>query len=162
VVNHKRTVDNISIQVHQCDSLAIIGPSGAGKSSFLRMINRLDESSGGTVYLEGRDSREIPPQELQRRLGMVMQMRYLFPGTISDNIRFGPQQRGELVSQDDIESLLSQVGLAGYSDQGVNHLSGGEAQRVSLARTMANSPQILLLDEPTSSLDEASRDEVEK
>ena len=143
------------------DILAVVGPSGAGKSSFLRLLNRLDEPTRGTVFVEGRDYREIPPQELRRRLGMVMQLPYLFPGTVAENIRFGPEQRGAVISDEEIESLLERVRLSGYSDREVTNLSGGEAQRISLARTLANAPQILLLDEPTSALDAAARQDVE-
>jgi putative ABC transport system ATP-binding protein len=98
---------------------------------------------------------------LRRKLGMVNQRPYLFPGTVEDNLQFGPLQRGESLSHDVIEQLLSRVGLKGYASRNVANLSGGEAQRVSVARTLANSPLVLLLDEPTSALDETSKLEVE-
>lgn len=161
-VGEKHLVEDISVEVHRSDFFAVVGPSGAGKSSFLRLLNRLDEPTSGTVYLDGKDYREIRPAELRQRVGMVMQMAHLFPGTVADNIRFGPRQRGEELSNEHIESLLSKVSLVGYSDRNVDHLSGGEAQRVSLARTLANSPEVLLLDEPTSSLDDQSEREVEQ
>jgi len=161
-VGDKHLVEHISVEVQRSDFFAVVGPSGAGKSSFLRLLNRLDEPTEGTVYLDGKDYREIRPAVLRQRVGMVMQMAHLFPGTVADNIRFGPQQRGEELSNEHIESLLSKVGLVGYSDRNVDHLSGGEAQRVSLARTLANSPEVLLLDEPTSSLDDRSEREVEQ
>jgi putative ABC transport system ATP-binding protein len=161
IVNGKRLVDDVSIQVEHGDVLAIAGPSGAGKSSFLRLLNRLDEPTGGTVYLDGQDYRDIPPRELRRRVGMVMQSPFLFPGTVADNIRYGPLQRGEDVLAETIEMLLDRVDLPGHANRDVSQLSGGEAQRVSLARTLANSPEVLLLDEPTSALDEATEREVE-
>lgn len=92
---------------------------------------------------------------------MVMQRPYLFPGTVEENLRFGPQQRGEVIPTEEIIKLLDRVGLSGYAGRNVANLSGGEAQRVSLARTLANSPLVLLLDEPTSALDEASKLEIE-
>jgi len=91
----------------------------------------------------------------------VNQRPYLFPGTVEENLQFGPRQRGESLSHESIEQLLVRVGLKGYSSRNVANLSGGEAQRVSVARTLANSPLVLLLDEPTSALDEASKLEVE-
>jgi putative ABC transport system ATP-binding protein len=165
--NLGRTVDghplvaDISIQVQQGGRLAVVGPSGAGKSSFLRLLNRLDEPTAGTVLLEGIDYRQLPPQDLRRRVGMVMQAPHLFPGTVAANLDFGPRQRGEELGREAIEELLRRVNLAGYADRDVNKLSGGEAQRVSLARTLANGPEVLLLDEPTSALDEATRRDVE-
>jgi putative ABC transport system ATP-binding protein len=161
VVGDTYLVDNISVQVQQGSTVAIVGPSGAGKSSFLRLLNRLDEPSAGTVLLDEEDYRTLPPQELRRRVGMVMQSPHLFPGTVADNVRFGPLQRGEGLRTQSIERLLERVGLVGYADRGVSNLSGGEAQRVSLARTLANSPEVLLLDEPTSALDEATQRGVE-
>jgi putative ABC transport system ATP-binding protein len=161
VVGDTHLVDDISVQVQQGSIVAIVGPSGAGKSSFLRLLNRLDEPTAGTVLLDGKDYRTNPPQELRRRVGMVMQSPYLFPGTVADNVRFGPRQRGEELPTASIERLLERVGLVGYADRGVSNLSGGEAQRVSLARTLANSPEVLLLDEPTSALDEATQRGVE-
>jgi len=138
-----------------------VGPSGAGKSSFLRLLNRLDEPTGGTVYLRGRDYRDIPPHLLRRQLGLVMQTPHLFPGTVADNVRFGPRQLGKRMTAAAVAGLLKRVGLGEYGDRGVDRLSGGEAQRVSLARVLANDPSVLLLDEPTSALDDASKREIE-
>jgi putative ABC transport system ATP-binding protein len=141
--------------------LALVGPSGAGKSSLLRLLNRLDEPTQGTVYLHGSDYRELEPRELRRKVGMVTQRPYLFPGTVADNLRFGPAQRGERLPDAAVADLLARVGLEGYAGRGVANLSGGEMQRVSVARTLANSPLVLLLDEPTSALDDAAKREVE-
>jgi putative ABC transport system ATP-binding protein len=160
-VSGKRLVHDITISIHRGEVLAVVGPSGSGKSSFLRLLNRLDEPTSGTVYLEGNDYRQITPPELRRRIGMVTQSAYLFPGTIADNLRFGPRQQGKDLSEDTIASLLDQVGLADRADSDIVNLSGGEAQRVSLARALANSPTVLLMDEPTSALDENSKVEVE-
>jgi putative ABC transport system ATP-binding protein len=154
-------VQDVSVEVLQGDVLAVVGPSGAGKSSFLRLLNRLDEPTSGTFAIDGRDYRDIPPRELRRRVGMVMQSAFLFPGTVAENIRFGPEQRRERTGDDAIESLLAQVGLDGFAARAVDHLSGGEAQRVSFARALANSPSLLLLDEPTSALDDVAKHGIE-
>jgi putative ABC transport system ATP-binding protein len=92
---------------------------------------------------------------------MVMQAAYLFPGTVADNVAYGPLQRGQTLPAEQIATLLQRVDLPGYQERGVSNLSGGEAQRVSIARTLANDPEILLLDEPTSALDEDSARKVE-
>jgi putative ABC transport system ATP-binding protein len=160
-VKDKVLVRDITFEVRTGEILAIVGPSGSGKSSLLRLLNRLDEPSSGTVYVESTDYRQIAPRELRRKLGMVLQRPYLFPGTVEQNLQFGPQQRGESLSQEATVQLLSQVGLKDYATRNVANLSGGEAQRVSVARTLANSPLALLLDEPTSALDETSKREVE-
>jgi putative ABC transport system ATP-binding protein len=161
-VGQRFLVQDISVQVAASDILAVVGPSGAGKSSFLRLLNRLDEPTAGTVLLRGKDYRSIAPQELRRRIGMLMQTAYLFPGTVSANIAFGPSQRGETLAAPQIASLLERVGMAGFENRDVGNLSGGEAQRVALARALANAPEVLLLDEPTSALDEASVHEIEQ
>ena len=153
----RRLVDDISIEVQPGDVLAIVGPSGAGKSSFLRLLNRLDEPTGGTFYVDGLDYREIPPRALRRRLGMVMQTPFLFPGNVADNIRFGPRQHGGALTDAAIDQLLEQVALPGFASRNVANLSGGEAQRVAFARCLANGPEVLLLDEPTSALDDAAK-----
>jgi putative ABC transport system ATP-binding protein len=161
VVKDKALVQDATFEVRKGEVLAIVGPSGSGKTSLLRLLNRLDEPTAGTVYVDGVDYRTIEPRDLRRQLGMVTQRPYLFPGTVADNLRFGPAQRSELLSQDSVEALLANVGLKGYAGRNVANLSGGEAQRVSVARTLANSPLVLLLDEPTSALDEAAKLEVE-
>jgi putative ABC transport system ATP-binding protein len=160
-VKDKLIVNDVSFDVNAGELLAIVGPSGAGKSSLLRLLNRLDEPTSGTVVIEGKDYRQIPTRELRRRVGMVMQRPFVFPGTVAENLRFGPQQQGRTLSNDEITNLLREVGLSGYAAEDVGHLSGGEAQRVCFARALANQPAVLLLDEPTSALDEAAKLEVE-
>jgi UDP-glucose/iron transport system ATP-binding protein len=160
-VDGKVIVDDVSLSVERGEVLCVLGPSGSGKSSFLRLLNRLNEPTSGTVLLEGKDYREISPRELRRRVGMVTQQAFLFPGTVSDNVRFGPQQRNEILKDDEVEELLSGVGLSSFSGRDVSELSGGESQRVSLARALANQPIVLLLDEPTSALDDVSKSGIE-
>jgi putative ABC transport system ATP-binding protein len=160
-VGGRRLVDHISLQIPRGEVLAILGPSGSGKSSFLRLLNRLDESTDGTVLVAGVDYHQITPRELRRRLGLVSQVPALFPGRVVDNLRFGPWQHGLALDAGIMTRLLQEVGLAGYEMRDVSTLSGGEAQRVALARTLANGPEVVLLDEPTSALDDASKGQVE-
>ena len=154
-------VDHVSFTVYPRDLLAVLGPSGAGKSSLLRMLNRLDEPTAGTVYLHHRSYREIPPRDLRRRVGFVSQRSYLFPGTVGENLCFGPEQCGSTLQEEEVAALLEAVGLVGYGERNVATLSGGEVQRVAVARALANQPEVLLLDEPTSALDKAARAGVE-
>ena len=157
----KVLTDDINVQVQVGEVVAVVGPSGSGKSSFLRLLNRLDEPTGGAVRLNGKDYRKLAPQELRRRVSMVMQTAYLFPGTVAENVAYGPRQRRQRLLAEQTDALLQRVGLSGYQERNASNLSGGEAQRVSIARTLANAPEILLLDEPTSALDEDSARGVE-
>jgi len=160
-VRDKILVEDVNFELQKGGVLAITGSSGSGKTSLLRLLNRLDEPTSGTVLVEGADYHNIEARELRRKLGMVTQRPYLFPGSVADNLRFGPAQRGEILPLETIEELLTQVGLKDYSRRDVANLSGGEAQRVSVARALSNSPLALLLDEPTAALDEAAKLEVE-
>jgi putative ABC transport system ATP-binding protein len=160
-VGDKVIVDDVSLSVARAEVLCVLGPSGSGKSSFLRLLNRLSEPTSGNVFLEGKDYRELPPRELRRRMGMVTQQAFLFAGRVADNVRFGPRQRGEILKDELVEECLRSVGLSGYGGRDVSTLSGGEAQRVSIARALANEPIVLLLDEPTSALDEQAKGGIE-
>lgn len=154
-------LEDVSLEVRTEDVFVVFGPSGSGKSTLLRLLNRLDEPTSGTVYLEGRDYRELSPRVLRRRLGLVPQQPALREGTVAENVAWGRVLRGEDVDRDELESLLSRLGLEGFADRTAADLSGGEAQRVSIARSLFNGPDVLLLDEPASSLDRAAADRVE-
>jgi putative ABC transport system ATP-binding protein len=162
IVQGKTLVDQVSMEVAPGEVVAITGPSGSGKSSFLRLLNRLDEPTSGRVLLEGQDYTTVPPAVLRRRVGMVLQTPHLLPGTVADNVCYGPRQHGETIPMEAIAHLLEQVGLPGYAHRDVGTLSGGEAQRVSFIRTLANRPQVLLLDEPTSALDSDTQQHIER
>lgn len=154
-------VDDVSFTVAEREVLAIIGPSGAGKSSLLRLLNRLDEPTGGTVYLDGRDYRHIEPETLRQRVGYVPQQLALSDGTVSENVTIGPRLRGKRIDEENVQQLLARIDLAGYESRDVTDLSGGEGQRVAIARSVFNRPEVLLLDEPTSSLDAEVEAQVE-
>lgn len=152
---------DVTFPLNRAEVLAVVGPSGAGKSTLLRLLNRLDEPTSGSVRLDGQDTQQIPPRQLRRRVGMIMQRAYLFPGTVAANLVFGPAQHNEALSATQIQSMLASVGLEGYESRDALTLSGGEAQRVAILRALANGPEVLLLDEPTSALDAVARDSVE-
>ena len=119
----KILVAGVTFDVRGGETLALVGPSGSGKTSLLRLLNRLDEPTSGTVFLNGADYRQLVPRDLRRRVGMVTQRAYLFPGTVAGNLRFGPGQRGEELPDDQVDELLSGVGLVGYAARNVATLS---------------------------------------
>ena len=156
----KVLVADVTFELARGEILAIVGPSGSGKSSLLRLLNRLDEPTDGTVYLDGVDYRKIAPRELRRRVGMVMQRPYFFRDRLRTICGSGPGSAGwNSPTADGVVAAV--VLLDGLGGRDVANLSGGEQQRVSFARTLANSPEVMLLDEPTSALDETAKREVE-
>jgi putative ABC transport system ATP-binding protein len=143
--------------------IGILGPSGSGKSTFLRLINGLISPTTGKIVIGTKEITNWNPLELRYDVGMVLQRPYLFPGTVRDNLEFGPMTRGIKLTNDRLVKLLNKVDMnPKFLDKSVSTLSGGEQQRVSIARTLANEPSVLLLDEPTSALDVASEETVEE
>ena len=161
IVDGESLVADVSIEVRAEEVFVVFGPSGSGKSSLLRLLNRLDEPTGGTVYLDGTDYRTIDPRTLRRRVGWVPQRPTLIEGTVAENVAWGPTLRDEPVDEERLHELLDRLGLSGFADRDADRLSGGEAQRVAIARTLFNDPDVVLLDEPASSLDAAAADRVE-
>lgn len=161
VMGDETLVEDVSIEVQAQEVFVVFGPSGSGKTSLLRLLNRLDEPTRGTAFLEGTDYRELAPRTLRRRVGWVPQAPTLIEGTVAENVAWGPTLRGEPVDEDRLHALLDRLGLAGFADHKADRLSGGEAQRVAIARTLFNEPDIILLDEPASSLDAEAAGRVE-
>ncbi|MFB6090224.1 MAG: ATP-binding cassette domain-containing protein [Halobellus sp.] len=154
-------VRDVDLAIAAGETLTVVGPSGAGKSTLLRLLNRLDEPTAGTVFLDGTDYRTIPPTDLRSRVGMVPQDPALRDGTVRENVTVGPRLRGETIDPGRPEALLESVDLGGYADRNVADLSGGERQRVAIARTLLVDPEVLLLDEPTASLDPEAKAQIE-
>ena len=161
VVDGTTLVSDVSIEVRAEEVFVVFGPSGSGKTSLLRLLNRLDEPTAGTVLLEGADYRTIAPRTLRRRVGWVPQAPTLLDGTVAENVAWGPTLRDEPIDTERLHGLLDRLGLSGFADRDAGRLSGGEAQRVAIARTLFNDPDLVLLDEPASSLDAAAADRVE-
>lgn len=161
VVDGEVIVDSISLRVHESEVLAIIGSSGAGKSSFLRLLNRLDEPTEGTVYFEGTDYREFDPEELRRRIGFIPQEPALHPGTVRENVAISDAIRDDPIDDQRVATLLDRLNLTGYEERNVDDLSGGERQRVAIARTLYVGSELLLLDEPTAHLDTETEAQIE-
>ena len=154
--NLERRYRNFSLSasfgIDEGEFLCVIGPSGSGKSTLLSLIAGLDKPDGGTITLDGKD---ITNERIQDRgIGMVFQDFTLFPSMNTErNIQFGMKEKKASERKKLSDALLSLVGLEGYGKRSVTSLSGGEAQRVQLARALAAEPRILLLDEPLSALD---------
>jgi len=145
---------DISFGLVKGESLALLGPSGCGKSSVLRMIAGLLAPDAGKIILDGRDLAGVDPGK--RNIGMVFQDHALFPHlSVEDNIAYGLVSDGmtKRESRRIASEWLGRFGLAGFGRRRVESLSGGEKQRVSLARTLAVNPALVLFDEPLSSLD---------
>jgi putative ABC transport system ATP-binding protein len=138
---------------------ALLGPSGSGKSTLLRLLNRLADPDEGIVRFKGRDVCELDPLELRRRVVLVPQLPAPLPGTVAENVSYGPSLRQQSI---DPERPLRLAGLEpSMLARNASRLSVGEQQRVMLARALALEPEVLLLDEPTAALDEDSKRAVE-
>jgi putative ABC transport system ATP-binding protein len=145
---------DVSVAVERGGALTLVGPSGSGKSTLLRCLNRLVEPTAGTVRFDGRDIRAFDPRALRRRAALVMQTPVLFEGTVRDNLRLRPADTPGDFSDARLGEGLAEVGLdPDVLDRDAPTLSGGEKQRVTIARALLCTPQALLLDEPTSALD---------
>lgn len=154
-----RVLDGLTTVVPGQGVTAICGPSGSGKSTLMRLCNRLEVPTSGRVLLGGTDVAELDPLRLRRRVSMVFQRPTPFPGTIAENLRAASPD----ADRSRMAAELSRVGiLDSWLDHDANALSGGEAQRVCLARTLITKPEVLLLDEPTSALDESAVGVVER
>ena len=164
----KRALDKINLEIPTNKVTALIGPSGCGKSTFLRCINRMNDTIDicrieGKIFVDEEDiySTEVDPVLLRAKIGMVFQKPNPFPKSIFDNVAYGPKIHGIVNSDDELEELviysLKKAGLFGevkdrLNDTGTS-LSGGQQQRLCIARAIAISPQIILMDEPCSALD---------
>ncbi|CAA0816502.1 ABC transporter I family member 17 [Striga hermonthica] len=157
-----RILNKVNADIQRGTIMGVIGPSGSGKSTFLRALNRLWEPLSGTVFLDGVDICELDVLKLRRKVGMLFQLPALFEGTVADNVRYGPQLKGTKLTDAEVYKLLSLADLdPSFYNKSGGELSVGQAQRVALARTLANEPEVLLLDEPTSALDPISTQNIE-
>lgn len=149
---------NITIDI-PCEGItALAGPSGSGKSTLLRLLNRLDDPTGGTIALDGEPLTSFEPSALRRRVGMVFQKAPVFDGDVLDNLRVADPT----VTEAGAVHVLEHVGLSpALLSRRASDLSGGEAQRMCVARALLTEPSVLLADEPTAALDRSARRTIE-
>jgi ABC-type phosphate transport system ATPase subunit len=152
----------INLDVKKGEIISLVGPSGSGKSTLLRCINRLIEIDNGKITYNNQNIKEINPIKLRRNIVLVHQESIMLPGTVYDNITYGPSLKG-INDKKNIMKCINESGLAlNFIDKNAQKLSGGEKKRVALARALALKPEILLLDEPTSGVDPKNVKTVEK
>lgn len=154
-----QVLDRVSLVVPSGSVVALLGPSGSGKSTLLRVIAGIVAPDTGQVFVNGVDVTTTATH--RRGIGMVFQDNQLFPHlTTQDNVAFGPRMTGasRAAGRERASTWLRRVGLAGFEERSVTELSGGEAKRVALARTLAGGPAVVLLDEPLTGLDRELHD----
>ena len=159
-------VDDVTLEVSDGETCVLLGPSGCGKTTTLRMINRLVLPSSGKIFIAGRDTDGVDPVELRRGIGYVIQQIGLFPNmTVAENIGVVPRLLGWSTarSRRRAEELLALLALepAQFLDRYPNELSGGQAQRIGVARALAVDPPVLLMDEPFAALDPINREVIQ-
>lgn len=153
-----RALDGLTAAIPGGGVTAVFGPSGSGKSTLLRLCNRLEVPTSGRVLFRGADIGGLDPLSLRRRVGMCFQRPTPFPGTVADNLRVAAPEAPDAR----LRETLARVALTGsWLDRDATGLSGGEAQRMCLARTLMAQPQVLLLDEPTSAVDAEAAEVIE-
>ena len=151
--DHTDVLAGVTASIDDEGITAIVGPSGSGKSTLLRCGNRLEVPTAGVVRYRGRDVNQLDPLLHRRRVAMVFQTPTTFPGSALDNLRVADPS----LTDDRALALLDRVGLdPALADRTADRLSGGEAQRLVIARALAAGPEVLLADEPTSALDAAA------
>jgi putative ABC transport system ATP-binding protein len=158
-----RPLDGVTASIDAGRMIAVMGPSGTGKSTLFRLLNRLEEPDRGSITYQGKPLTEWHPIRLRREVHYVFQTPVLLPGTVEDNLSYPYKLVGERADREELAQLLERVGLpASYLTRRVEQMSGGEKQRVNLARSLALDSPVLLLDEPTSALDPEGASMVEQ
>ncbi|PEQ02686.1 glycine/betaine ABC transporter ATP-binding protein [Bacillus wiedmannii] len=162
-----KAVDSLHLEIKKGEFFVLIGPSGCGKTTTMKMINRLIETTEGSILIDGKDIQQYNINELRWNIGYVLQQIALFPHmTIAENIAVVPEMRkwSKEKVKARVDELLQMVGLDPdvYRDRMPDELSGGQKQRVGVVRALAANPKIVLMDEPFSALDPLSREQLQK
>ncbi|WP_077624925.1 methionine ABC transporter ATP-binding protein [Sediminibacillus massiliensis] len=159
-------VDNLNLEIPKGEIFGVIGYSGAGKSTFIRLLNRLEDPSGGTIIIDDQEITALNKKQLRlsrQEIGMIFQhFNLLWSRTVRENIAFPLEIAGVPKAErlEKVDELIRLVGLAGREDAYPSQLSGGQKQRVGIARALANDPKVLLCDEATSALDPETTDSI--
>ncbi|MBS6090565.1 MAG: ATP-binding cassette domain-containing protein [Staphylococcus warneri] len=160
--DHRTILKDINFKVDKGDTIAIIGPSGSGKSTLLKQLNHLIEPTLDTLYLNGKPYHDYTPESIRMKVSYLMQQSEMIGTTIEDNMKFPSEARNQAFDKDKALNLLEKVGLGDYDlSAEIEHMSGGEKQRITIARQLMFEPEVLLLDESTSALDTHNKERVE-
>jgi len=159
-ITFRKVLDNLSLEIHKGETIAIVGPSGSGKTTLLNIIGTLDKADSGEAFFEGADLIAINPKELpafrNRKIGMVFQLHHLLPQcTLWENVLIPtlPLKLNNGEAEQRAEALLKRTGIWEQRFQKPSELSGGECQRAAVVRALINQPSLILADEPTGALD---------
>ena len=158
----KVALDHLNLYIRRKEFITLLGPSGCGKTTMLRLIAGFETPTNGQIFINGKDVSAVPPY--QRQVNTVFQRYALFPHlNAADNIAFGLhiKKADKAAIEKKVAAMLDLVGLQGYQKRKVTSLSGGEQQRIAIARALVNEPEVLLLDEPLGALDLKKRKEMQ-
>ena len=161
-IDDTKILKDINHGFNQGEITTLVGPSGAGKTTLIRLCNGLISPTKGRIYIHDQPIDEYNPVDLRKKVGMGMQGVTMLKGTVRENLAIPLKLQDKTLTDEEASRLLDMVGLpASFLDKNSNRLSGGQHQRISIARSLVNRPSVLLLDEITSSLDTVSQQEVE-
>lgn len=161
--DNTKILDHVSLEIEQGDCVSLVGASGSGKSTLLKLCADLLTATEGELYYKDKPYKDYNPLNLRKKISYCVQLPYLFGDTVYENVAFPFEVRREKVDTDRINQLMGTFGMdESFLHKNIHSLSGGEKQRIALARNLMYTPEVLLLDEATSALDPETAEKVEK